>query len=142
MEKYICFHPLKFWIWETLLTATSDKFPKLCIPVMDYSSCVDITAPDVWLYLKNATTFWNENFVRLVLLISIHLYRIKTTKRFQKNHWVYFALNWVWLQVFNESKYVNHLLLFTNCKKLYPFTLSSKYITIQGLCYSKRDNWR
>ena len=59
----------------------------MCIPIADYSSCVDITAPDFWQYLKNATTFWNWNFHRMVLrctwtctCIYNYMYRTETNR--------------------------------------------------------------
>ena len=48
-------------------------FLRLCISIADYSSCVDITAPEFWQYLKNCTTF-EMKFSLVIFMVCIYNY--------------------------------------------------------------------
>ncbi len=60
MEKDVSFNPPKYESEKRFIL--SDTFLRLCISIMEFSLCVDTTAPDSRRYLKNATTFCNEIF--------------------------------------------------------------------------------
>ena len=49
-------------------------FLRMCFPIMDYLSCVDITTPDFQQYLKTTTTFWAMTINKLMFDKCIVIY--------------------------------------------------------------------
>ncbi len=86
MEKYITFYPPKF---ESEKCYGRNAF-HIVYSYREYSSCVEIFAK-FWGVISQKREHllkWKVSFI-----VYLHLYRIKTSKQFQKPK-VYFAFNW------------------------------------------------
>lgn len=82
---------------------------ELCIPLMDYSSCLDITTLGFWQYLKMLPPF-EINISQVSFIVNVYNYRIKTIKRFQ-NQRCTLALSNICLRLANLYWIYLHLLL-------------------------------
>ncbi len=85
MEKNKTFYPQKFESKKHY----SHKAFQIVYSYREYSSCMEIFAPVFRWYLKTLPPF-EVKFSQVNLIVYLHLYRIKTIKRFQKPK-VYFA---------------------------------------------------
>ena len=52
------------------------------ITILDYSSCVDITAPDFWQYLKKALPPFVLKIFQVSFIVYLYWYRVKTTEQY------------------------------------------------------------
>ena len=80
-------------------TLPSDTFLRLGVPIIDYSSFVDITAPGSWRYKNNASTFWHQIFTVLFYCLYQYFYdRLKQSNDSKNQRFIIFLPT---LQSFN-----------------------------------------